>query len=259
MSSTDALYRQIDAIRSDKLHITNLYISSSLIEQYLEANKIEFFIFDHECVLLKDEGEFYRLYFVALPNQLFGQSASIAKIRAQRKPIVSDIIVPFQDIPSVAMHRGGFSLYSYHHRMIRTAAEAATTPSFTFGEMADADVIMRILSQNFDPLKEHLPTSEEIERAILAQQILVIKREGNISLLNFMTRGVVSELKYLFIHSAHRGKGLSQELLDSYLALNQTAKTFFLWVEGANYTAQNIYLKNQYKYAPLCNFTFYKH
>jgi GNAT superfamily N-acetyltransferase len=256
MISAEYIYSYIDSIRSKGRYVTNFYLSSSLLNQYLKNNILEFLVFEDECLLFKDEKSFYRLYFVALNDELFKNGAAVIKSKSADKPVLADIILPMESLQAVPMKNGGFSLYSFHLKMVRESLAPVSGSLPEFAENSDFHTIEQMLNDDFDPLKEHLPTSDEIKEAIRNQRIIVLKEGGKMSFLYFLEHGVVSELKYLLVHAGHRGKGFSRILLESYFGFNKNVKHFSLWVEAANYKAQNIYLKNGYKYSSPCNFTF---
>ena len=108
---------------------------------------------------------------------------------------------------------------------------------------------MELLEAAFDRYADQLPMPYEIEAAIEARQILVVRREGAIgALLFFETQGLTSTVRYWVVAEAFRAHKLGSVLIRHYFAAQSAARRFILWVTADNENAVSKY--RHYGYSP---------
>ena len=192
---------------------------------------------------------FYRLFYATCRRESLVETLPEA-IRTARPPIVADLIGRPQDIePSADLFAAaGFQRYAYYQRMCLLKPPDAvprqpagpqpvvwvTTPAI----LADTLEIHRLIAMHFDEHAEHLPAREEVEGAIRARTILVVRRGAAIAALLYYDRvGVTSTLRYWFVSSDFRGEGLGAGLIRRHFHDCHEQRRFLLWVDTANCNA----------------------
>ena len=131
-----------------------------------------------------------------------------------------------------------------------TAANLASESSeIAFAEPADAASLLTLLEASFDPLADQLPTLYEIEDAIRARQIVIIKRAGELAaFLHFETQGFTSTVRYWVVAQPFQSQRLGAALMRNYFAAHPAVRRFILWVTASNDNAVQKY--RHYGYAP---------
>ena len=148
----------------------------------------------------------------------------------------------------------GFRPYSRLLRLARAVqpgqADAASEGSeVVCAEKADSQAVMDLLETSFDRYADQLPMPYEIEAAIEARQILLVKRDGGVgALLFFETQGLTSTVRYWVVGERFRSQRLGAVLMRHYFAAQNAARRFILWVTAVNEDAVRKY--EHYGYRP---------
>ena len=145
-----------------------------------------------------------------------------------------------------AVETAGFKRYSQLVRLARPAAavsEAApSTHEVTWAGKADAPAIMSLLEGSFDRYADQLPAPYELEAAIEAKQILVIRVEQALAaLLFFETQGATSTVRYWAVDERHRANRFGAALIRHYFNTQPAVRRFVLWVTADNKNAVEKY------------------
>src|SRR5262249_62351967 len=99
-----------------------------------------------------------------------------------------------------------------------------------------------------DRFADQLPTPYEIEAAITARQIFIIKQNGEIAaLLFFETQGLTSTIRYWLVASQFHSRGFGSALIRHYFVTPPAVRRFMLWVTATNENAIQKYQHYGYK------------
>ena len=113
----------------------------------------------------------------------------------------------------------------------------------------DAPEILWSIERSFDRFADQLPTLYEIEAAIAARQISIIKQNGAIAaLLFFETQGMTSTIRYWLVAAQFHSRGFGSALIRHYFLSQSVVRRFILWVTATNEKAIQKY--QHYGYAP---------
>jgi ribosomal protein S18 acetylase RimI-like enzyme len=119
----------------------------------------------------------------------------------------------------------------------------------TPAERADVPTILNLLVGAFDRYAEQLPTAAEIESAVAAGQIFVVRMDDTLAgLLFFETQGMTSTLRYWLVTEGFRDRHVGAALMRHYLATQSAVRRFLLWVIASNDNAVQKY--RRYGFAP---------
>ncbi len=203
----------------------------------------------------KDRG-FWHLYFCAANPAVLHQTM-VAPPRLGTEPIVLDLVGKEPALAGMMsrFETAGFHIYSRLLRMARLVPWAAPTSSaapdsrVVVAGPQDCQPIQDFLLRSFDCRAEQIPTPYEVEAAIEARQIRVLRGAEQLAgLLFFETQGFSSLLRYWVVAPEFRAQRFGAALMRCYLAEQPSVRRFLLWVAAANSEAISKY--EHYGFAP---------
>lgn len=259
MSPVRSAGEVLDAIQKIKAgataFCTNFFPVQSKLESWVAHNELTTEPRDGVTFFLRKDRDFAHLYFCAASPAAFGRE--VRQLSAQSPhQLATDIVGPeasLAELLSLAQ-QGGFRRYSRLIRLARVAS-AVTSPSvpqaagIDVAAEGDAPEILRLIEGSFDRFADQLPTLHEIEAAIAARQILIIKLEGEIAaLLFFETQGLTSTIRYWLVAAQFHSRGFGSTLMRHYFLSQPAVRRFILWVTATNENAIRKY--QHYGYAP---------
>lgn len=195
--------------------------------------------FDGGCYLFHEKETQIDLYF------FLEQGKKPEPIPAFSKPVVLEQVGVAKAPPDLAEWEGiGFTHYLQRKRLFLSAKKAEITertPSFAKEE--EAETILALMRQSFEPYTSALPDMETLRQDIREKRVLAA-REGD-ALLGFLRFGRekrVSVLWQIAVAPSGRGKGIGGALVQDWLALErEEAAKFQLWVREDNPSALKMY------------------
>jgi hypothetical protein len=205
--------------------------------------------------LFRRDQDFFRLFFCAAsPAALREGLATLPNLREER--LVAEVVGAESALTGVLaqLEAAGFHRYRQLQRMVRlgqsslppaAGAEMPVTPA----ERADVPTILNLLVGAFDRYAEQLPMAAEIESAVAAGQIFVVRMDDTLAgLLFFETQGMTSTLRYWLVTEGFRDRHVGAALMRHYLATQSAVRRFLLWVIASNDNAVQKY--RRYGFAP---------
>ena len=121
-------------------------------------------------------------------------------------------------------------------------------------ETADAAAIHDLLTTNFIAEEEQIPSLEEVHDWIVAQTILVVRDNRTQGISGFVIFDLLSAalyLRYWFVASDTRGKGIGGKLMRSMFAAGVNTKRQYFWVKTDNENAIKRYQHYGFEFEPL--------
>lgn len=203
----------------------------------------------------RPEADLWHLHFCAAsPAALAAALAGCPGLRSE--PVVVDLVGQARALDEVGriFCEAGFRPHTRLFRMARVAPVASppvVVPDSRVEPAVGGDVqpIHRWLYRSFDCRAEQIPPPYELEAAVSAGQIRVVRIDGRLAgLLFFETQGLTSTLRYWLVAPEHRAARVGSALMQWYLAAHPAVRRFLLWVVEGNANAIGKY--EHYGYAP---------
>jgi len=232
---------------------TNFFPVQSKLENWVAHQELSSHSCDGVTFFLKKDRDFAHLYFCASEPAAFGRQLNQLPALTSDKLSI-DLVGQEASLTELLKltEQGGFSRYS---RLVRLARAATTLTSVRTGvaiELAaegDAPAILSLIGELFDRYADQLPLAYEIEAAIAAKQIFVIRQNSEIAaLLYYETQGLTSTIRYWLVAAPFHARGFGSALIRHYFSNQPAVRRFVLWVTATNDNAIQKY--QHYGYAP---------
>jgi hypothetical protein len=265
MSPVQTVGQVFDSIQKVKAgassFCTNFFPVQAKIEAWIDRGELFSELRDGAAFFVRTDRDFGHLYFCAAARGSLERELPGLQSPGARR-LTTDVVGREADLASMlsCVEGAGFRRYSRLVRLTRPNPlpevgkvsepdPAKVSPDISFAEPTDAGAILSLLEALFDPLADQLPTLYEIEDAIRARQILLIKREGELAaFLHFETQGMMSTIRYWVVARAFQSQRLGGTLIRHYLESHTAVRRFILWVTATNDNAVQKY--HHYRYAP---------
>jgi hypothetical protein len=259
MSSVRTAAEVLEAIQKVKAaatsFCTNFFPVQSKLESWVAHGELTLEARDEVTFFLRRDRDFSHLYFCAANPSAFGRELGRLSAIATEK-LAIDLVGPEASLAQLLnlAQQSGFYPYSRLVRLARVASPI--TPSadqfpavIELAAQSDSLQILRSIELSFDRFADQLPTPYEIEAAITARQIFIIKQNGEIAaLLFFETQGLTSTIRYWLVASQFHSRGFGSALIRHYFITQPAVRRFMLWVAATNENAIQKY--QHYGYAP---------
>jgi GNAT superfamily N-acetyltransferase len=234
---------------------TNFYLAPSRIQAWVDHQELQVDDRENAAFLFRRDRHFLHFFFCAADVQSL--TSALAALPAEDfERLTTDVVGTANRVdPELqALGSRGFQPCTRLMRLCRAAAEppppgADSGWEVEFASCEEAPALLTLLEELFDPLVYQVPVLYELEAAILARQVLVIRQNSQVSaLLFFETQGVSSTLRFWAVSPRARSAGLGSALLRHYLQMHPGVRRFVLWVDEANQNARDKYAR--FGYAP---------
>ena len=259
MSPVQTVGQVFDSIQQVKAgalaFCTNFFPVQAKVQTWIEHNELFSEMGERAAFFVRTDRDFGHLYFCAADTSSL-QSGVVALNGLDKRRLTTDIVGQEAGVAPLlgSLESAGFRRYSKLVRLARpnppgTAGAPAENPEIALAGPGDAAAILNLLEASFDPLADQLPTLYEIEDAIRAGQILVVKRPGELAaFLHFETQGMTSTVRYWVVARAFQSQRLGGALIRHYFGAHPAVRRFILWVTATNDNAVQKY--QHYGYAP---------
>jgi GNAT superfamily N-acetyltransferase len=234
---------------------TNFFPVQSKLESWVAHGELMSETRDGVTFFLRKDRDFWHLYFCAANPSDFGRELGELSASGTGK-LAIDLLGPEPSLTELLRfaEQGGFRRYSRLVRLSRVAS--AVTPSsvsptadISVAVQSEAPEVLGLIEASFDRFADQLPTLYEIDAAIAAGQIFVIKQNGTIAaLLFFETQGLTSTIRYWLVAAQFHSRGFGSALIRQYFSTQSAVRRFLLWVTATNENAIQKY--QHYGYAP---------
>ena len=209
----------------------------------------------HLAFFTRRDRDFWHLYFCA-PDLATLRQEVTALPSLRTEPVAIDLVGGGTNLEDLvgAVEAAGFRRYAQLLRLARSSQPGRVQSSsenaeVVWAEQADRQAIMDLLECSFDRYADQLPMPYEIEAAISARQIQVVRcKEVVAALLFFETQGLTSTIRYWVVAERFRSHRFGSALMHQYFAAQSAVRRFLLWVTADN---ENAVLKyRHYGYNP---------
>ena len=234
---------------------TNLFATQGKLQGWISHGELLGEIRDHSAFFTRKDRDFWHLYFCASDAAtLRREIGNLPCLKLERLAV--DVVGNEAGVSELlgVVAPAGFRPYARLLRLVRASQPSPPCASVDGTEVvgadqADQETIMNLLESCFDRYADQLPMPYEVEAAIEAKQILVIKCQGALAaLLYFETQGLTSTVRYWVVAEAFRSHRFGAALIRHYFAAQSAVRRFILWVTAANEDAASKY--RHYGYNP---------
>ncbi len=257
MSPVTASSQVFDAIQKAKTgasaFCTNFFPVQAKLEGWIKHGELFAESREGTAFFYRKDCNFWHWYFCAADEGALKREATTSSV-LKNDSVVVDVIGKIGTLDALlgAVETAGFKRY---RQLVRLARPAKAEPETLAGDnpvvlaaKGDVAAILELLQQSFDCYADQLPTAYELEAAIEARQILVIRSGTELAaLLFFETQGVTSTVRYWVVSEKYRANRYGSALIRHYFATQAAVKRFVLWVTADNENAVQKY--NHYGYA----------
>jgi ribosomal protein S18 acetylase RimI-like enzyme len=258
MSPVRTVAEVFDAIQQAKTGAsdfrTNFFPVQSKLQSWIDQGELTGTRQNGATFFFKKDRDFLHFYFCAADLPVLQRELPrLDELKSQA--IVTDVVGngPALEEMLAALRSSGFRNYARLQRMMRPASQFEAPPAdtgleVTYAGPSDSRPILDLIESAFDRYGEQLPSLNEINSAVGARQILMIKRnEAVAGLLFFETQGVSSSVRFWVVAEKFRALRVGSALMQHYLNLHQVVRRFTLWVNTANDSAIRKYEHFGYK------------
>ena len=222
-----------------KRAMTNFFLPE---EEYLPAAKKWMVMrFEHGCYLIFEKKEHYDFYFFLEKGTL------PVSVPEMDKPLVLEQVClerKGQEPKASAWETVGFVPYLERKRLMMPMQEGiSATREAKFAAESQADEILEIMTNSFEPYTSALPEKKELLASIRAKEVLVaVEDETLLGFLRFGPEKKVSVLWQVAVKEEARGKGIGKMLVKHWIwQVKDSALRCQLWVRTDNPSAQRMY------------------
>jgi len=221
---------------------SNWFTAPSRLERWIEHGELWGSLDERAALFLRRDRDFWHLYYSAASPAALREAVAAAPVLAA-EPVVADVVggepalVEAEEVLAVA----GFRRYQRLFRMQRTSPAGepppliAADPRVLPAASSDSGAVLNLLLRSFDARAEQIPMPYEIQAAIEAGQIRVVRCQGAMAGILFSeTWGLTSTLRYWLVDPEFRGLGVGAALMHRYLAESPGVRRFLLWVIDEN-------------------------
>ena len=223
---------------------TNFFPAQGKLQGWINHGELLGELRDRSAFFLRKDRDFWHLYFCA-PNVATLQQEITALPSLKTERVAVDLVGTEADLGEVlrVVESVGFRRHARLLRLARPGQPAGPQASADGAEVRCADktdcqAIISLLECSFDRYADQLPMPYEIEAAIAARQVLVIKCEGRLAaLLFFESQGFTSTIRYWVVAEQFRSHRFGAALMRHYFAAQSAVRRFILWVTADNTNA----------------------
>ena len=234
---------------------TNFYATPARLQGWIDRGEVLRIPSERTCFFVRRDRDFCHLFFCAPDLEALRREITELPILATERLTV-DVVGSEPTLAELlrALESAGLSRYARLMRLVRGQPSAAS-PATAEGSRielphpSDCPAIGKLLESCFDRFADQLPLSYEIEAAVGANQVLVVKCEGAMAaLLFFETQGFTSTVRYWAVGEGFRSHGFGSALMRHYFVSHSKVRRFILWVRADNENAVQKY--RHYDYGP---------
>ncbi len=215
---------------------TNFYGS---VEELFAEGEISKMEFDGGCYLFYKKENQIDLYF------FMEKDAKPVEVPVMDKPLVLEQVAAAKNPPVLEDWEAvGFERYLQRKRLFLSAKKTeAEQREISFAEMKEAELILTMMADAFEPYTSALPDRETLKKDISENRVIVYRENGELlGFLRFGREKKVSVLWQIVVSEKGRGKGIGKSLVRDWISLErEDAAKFQLWVREDNPPALKMY------------------
>jgi ribosomal protein S18 acetylase RimI-like enzyme len=245
MSPVTTVAQVFDAIQRAKAgapaFCTNFFPTQAKLQAWVDHGELLGEFRDRSAFFARKDRDFWHLFFCAKDVASLQQNiTTLPALKVER--VAVDLVGSETSLGDVlsAVNSAGFRRYARLVRLARASQPGqqqlpAEGTEVVPADRTDIQAIIDLLESSFDRYADQLPVPYEIEAAIEARQIQVVRCEGTLAALLFSeTQGFTSTIRYWVVAEQFRSHRFGSALMRHYFAAQSAVRRFILWVTADN-------------------------
>ncbi len=239
MFDVQELFAQVTRLKQQGPCICNNFLSLPALTEFSGQESSRLAYNEEAVALLCEDVGVTRLHFYLSSPEA---APSLAELLQQdsRRPVVADCVGKREQVEAVSrlLCKAGFEPYT---RMLRLRGGKAPFVPVPEGLVQpacpeDADRILEMLQETFDPYVSHLPSRKKLLDLIGDRLVYCIRKDGAVAAVECLER-IGRHGIYIYqgvVETKYRGSGFGGILLQHCLNQYRHSLTFTTWVEEGN-------------------------
>ena len=251
--------REIAQARDENRTLTNFFPNEQRMSSWCTNGTLSCSEFGKTTFLIHDQCAFSNLYFLTEKAECLREDVgAFLKTRGDERFVV-DVLGPDRvRIPlEAALAGNGFVSQTVLQRMGRKTPSETVDADAAVVDATDADVwrVKVLLDAYFNAEQEQLPTVDELKRWAGRGELKVVRNEsgGVDGFVIYDLSPAQLYLRYWFVHSEARGKGIGGRLMRTMFAAAAKTKRQYFWVKTDNENAIIYYPHYGFGFGPMKN------
>lgn len=236
MEKIEQLFAFIRSIKSRHMR-TNAMFTKKQLEETKHAGGTRVVIGQDAAVVLVPDNSLLRVYYYARDEQALQELTTL--IPSTELTVVCDIVAkePHRLSLSEELSRYGFTCYAKFIRMTCTTISRdhdVDTAEVELAQVTDAQEILGLLHDEFDPITAHFPSLASVVRLIEDEEIFIIRRDGRIAgLTSFDSKNKkLACLGYVVVRNEYRKQHLGRKMWQHKIKNSPHIEQCYLWVNA---------------------------
>lgn len=231
--------------------VTNCYFLPASIKKMIACQKLYVLEQKNMVLFLEKEPGFFRVYYYL---SLFSEYDKLSlELPAVVEFVFNHELSDKQMSEIHQLEKLGFTLGRESGRMALDPDSLSLTQTHSEAAAAkpeDADAILRLLTENFNPLYAYIPTKKELLEAIHNGNVLVTYGKGiPIGVLFSETNKKTAVIRHLAVSKEYRSHGFAKQLVAAYHQKHvEHITSFSHWVDICNIPAIKLYQSFGYSF-----------
>jgi len=253
-SRLDVIAAQQAVKRAAGTLVTNFFPAPEKVDAWIGEGRLFHMAFARAVIFVRRDRSHCRLLFFASDPSSLGEALAAAG-REAGADLVADLVGKPPELGPLTgvFERSGFVRHQVLVRMNRAQAPSDEgTPASNVVEPAsivvepagpgDVRSLCALMDELFDPVATPRPDVPELERAVSAGAIDVVRREGRLAALLFCEpAGKSAHIRFWGVEEARQNEGLGS-LLMRHTIRTMFSRHLYLWVDSQNADAIDKYL-----------------
>lgn len=253
ITSLDQLCIGINSIKSHKKgFLTNFYLDTIKHQHWIDLRIISSTNIGNTFFIIKENPIFWNVFYNTFDTNSLQEDLKQFCNKYSNKKIIFDVIGKQTNIDKVTpcfLCNGLMPL----KRLIRLSKIAEKSDyshddTIEFASFNDIQELQQLLTSTFNKYVEQLPDDYELKMLIENKGVLILKENAKIyAFIIFEKTPSTLYLRYWFVSSEYRGKGIGAKLLRMMFKEGKFCKRLILWCLDDNNNALVRYLHYGYK------------
>lgn len=240
----DEVVRYVAEARDKRRMVSNFFPDEKRMSRWCENGTFMYVEFDDTTFFLRRQETFSNLYFLSTSTEALAKNVAALMASNNSGRLVVDVLGwdNIREPLEVVFKAADFNVLAILQRMSRRTPneEYVHESVIDVAKAADATAIHNLLTANFIAEEEQLPSLEEVQDWIAARTLFVARDGKSQDIKGFVIFDLSPAalyLRYWFVSSDARGRGVGGKLLRSMFAAGVNTKRQYFWVKIGNENA----------------------